>query len=224
MSLVRRWIHLPVPVPSGRAVALGAVVGGVASLPLLRGWAITHGATDAELAARLPGDDVVPRANVVATRAIAIAAPPEDVWPWLVQIGQGRGGFYSFDWLGNTLGLDIHSADAIEQRWQDLAVGGLVPLAKDVALEAVVVDTPRALVLHGTVARGATSPPFDFTWAFVLVPRPDGTSRLVVRERYGYTRRWASLVVEPTQAVSTIMTIGMLRGIRSRAEGPTPAR
>ncbi len=227
MTLVRRWIHLPVPVPTGRAVALGVVVGAVATLPLLRGWTMTYGATDAELAATLPGDDVVPRANTVATRAITIVAGPEDVWPWLVQIGHGRGGFYSYDWLENAVGLGIHSADRIEPGWQDLAVGDLVHLADEVALRAVVVEPGRALVLQGTVAPGDAPPPFDFTWAFVLAGRPDGTTRLVVRERYGYTRRHASLVVEPAQAVSFLMTARMLRGIRDRAvrtaqPAPTP--
>src|SRR5690606_2165248 len=128
MSLVRRWVHLSVPIPSGRAIVLGAAVGAVASLPLLRGWAMTFGATDAELEAKLPGDELTPGADVVATRGITIAAPPERVWPWLVQIGQGRGGFYSYDALENLVGLDITSADRVEARWQDLAVGDLVHL------------------------------------------------------------------------------------------------
>jgi len=225
MALVRRWIHVPVPIPTGRAVALGAVLGAVAALPLLRGWAMTYGATDAELVATLPGDDVVPRASTVATRAITIAAEPEDVWPWLVQLGQGRGGFYSYDWLENAVGLGIHSADRIEPRWQALAVGDLVHLAEEVALRAVVVEPGRALVLQGAVAPGDGPPPYDFTWAFVLAARPFGMTRLVVRERYGYTRRFASLIVEPAQAVSFLMTTRMLRGIRDRAErtaGTTP--
>lgn len=218
MSLVRRWVHLPVPVPSVRAIALGAAVGAVASLPLLRGWAMTFGATDAELEAKLPGDELTPGADVVATRGITIAAPPERVWPWLVQIGQGRGGFYSYDALENLVGLDITSADRVEARWQDLAVGDLVHLAEPVALEVARLDPDRALVLQGAVGAGSAPPPYEFTWAFVLQRRPEGGSRLVVRERYRYTGRLAALIVEPVQAVSFVMTARMLRGIRERAE------
>jgi hypothetical protein len=71
---------------------------------------------------------------------------------------------------------------------------------------------------------GTTAPPYDFTWAFVLRQQPDGTTRLLVRERYAYTRRWARLLVEPVELVSFVMTRKMLRGIRDRAEplGPSP--
>lgn len=215
MSLVRRWVHLPIPIPSGRGLAAGAALGAVASLPLLRGWAMTSGATDAELDATLPGDDVLPNAQVVATRGISILAAPDDVWPWLAQLGWGRGGFYSHDWLENAVGLGIHSADRIEERWQGLAVGGRVHLAPEVTLRAVVVQPPRALVLRSDAAPGPA--PFEFTWAFVLTPRPDGTTRLVVRERYERPAH-AAPMVELTQAASTVMTLGMLRGIRRRAE------
>lgn len=218
MSLVSRWVHLPVPIPSRRGLALGAAVGAVASLPLLRGWVMTFGATDAELDATLPGDELTPRAEVVATRAITIAAPPERVWPWLVQLGQGRGGFYSYDALENLLGLDITSAERIEAQWQDLAVGDLVHLAETMALEVARLEPDRALVLQGAASPGSAPPPYEFTWAFVVHRRPEGGSRLVVRERYVYTSRFASLFVEPVQAVSFVMTARMLRGIRERAE------
>jgi hypothetical protein len=67
---------------------------------------------------------------------------------------------------------------------------------------------------------GPVAPPYDFTWAFVVHPQPDGTTRLVVRERYGYTRRWSSLLVEPVQLISYIMSRRMLRGIKHRAQRP----
>jgi hypothetical protein len=79
----------------------------------LRPWHIRWGATDDELARPLPGDEIVPRPRKWSTRAITIDAPAEVVWPWLVQIGQGRGGLYSYDWLENLAGCDIHSADRV---------------------------------------------------------------------------------------------------------------
>jgi len=217
MSLVRRWVHLPVPVPSGRGIAVGATVGALASLPLVRGIAMTYGASDAELEETLPGDELLPGAQVEATRATTIRARPADVWPWLAQIGYDRGGFYSFDRLERAVGLDIRSADHVEERWQDLAVGDLVHLAPELALRAVVVQPPRALVLRTPPEPG----PFAFTWTFSLNPRPDGATRLVVRERYERRARYAPLV-ELVQAASAIMTAGMLRGIRERAEAHAP--
>ena len=90
----------------------------------------------------------------------------------------------------------------------------------------------RSLVLHGAVPMGNTAPPYDSTWAFVLREQPDGTTRLLARERYAYTRWWAPLLVEPVAAISFMMSQKMLRGIRDRAErsailtmeSPTPNR
>lgn len=214
MSLVRRWVHLPVPIPSARGIAVGAAVGALASLPLLRGWAMTAGASDAELDAPMPGDHILPGAQVEATRGISTYASPEEVWPWLVQLGYGRGGFYTYDRLEQAIGLDIRSADRIEARWQGLAVGDTVQLAPELGLRVAELQPSRALVLRTPDDDGG---PFAFTWAFTLTPRPDGTTRLVVRERYDRPARSAPLV-ELAQAASTVMTAGMLRGIRERAE------
>jgi hypothetical protein len=207
-----------------RAVALAFAVAGSAALVragrrrLLR-WA----ATDGEIAAVQPGDELIVDANVTATRAITIRRSPEVVWPWIVQLGQGRGGFYSYDKLENLLGFDIHSADRVVPEWQQLKVGDEVRLAPAVALKAAIVEPGRALVLEGALPL-AKAPPFDSTWAFILCERPDGTTRLLSRERYGYKRWWAPFVVEPTQAASFVMSRKMLLGIRDRAErGPLVA-
>jgi hypothetical protein len=132
--------------------------------------------------------------------------------------GRGRGGFYSYDALENLVGCDIHSADRVVAEWQDVKVGDQVRLAPEVGLGVAVVEPGRALVLRGGVPMGAVPSPYDFTWAFVLRERPDGTTRLVARERYGYTRRWAPLLVEPVAVVAFVMSQRMLRGIRDRAE------
>jgi hypothetical protein len=200
--------------------ALAGVAGVVAAYPLVvRRRHLRWGATDAEVAAVLPGDNLLPAADLVATRAISIAAEPADVWPWLVQLGQGRGGFYSYDVLENLVArCDIHSAYRIEPEWQDTAVGDEVRLHPEVALTVVMLEPGHALVVQGGVPMGATPAPYDFTWAFVVDAAPDGSTRLVVRERYGYTRRWSPVLVETIEAVSFVMTQKMLRTIRDRAE------
>jgi hypothetical protein len=176
------------------------------------------GATDEEIAALQPGDDLIGDANVTATRAITIRRSPDVVWPWIAQLGQGRGGFYSYDFLENLVGCDIHSADRVVPEWQRISVGDEVRLAPTSGLKVAIFEPGRALVLQGSLPIART-PPFDSTWAFVLCEQPDGTTRLLSRERYGYRRWWAPLVVEPTQALSFVMSRKMLLGIRDRAEG-----
>jgi hypothetical protein len=169
----------------------------------------------------LPGDELVPAADLTATRAITVRAAPEVVWPWIVQLGQGRAGFYSYDFLENLLGCDIHSADRIVPEWQSIDVGAEVNLYPGGALIATLVQPGLALVLRGGISMGRAPAPYDFSWAFVLRGQPDGTTRLVVRERYGYSRRWAPLLVEPVELISFVMSQRMLRGIKERAERAT---
>jgi len=196
-----------------------ALAGAVAAYVLLaRSRQLRWGATDEEAGSPLPGDDLIPRADLSTTRAIAVDASADQVWPWIVQLGQGRGGFYSYDFLENLAGCDIHSADRIVSEWQEVRVGDEVKLAPQVALEVAALEHGRALVLRGGVPMGNTPPPYEFSWAFVLRDQPEGTTRLLVRERYGYSRWWAPLLVEPVAVVSFVMTQRMLRGIRDRAE------
>jgi hypothetical protein len=189
-------------------------------------WMAHWGATGEELAAILPGDALVPQPDLTTTRAVTISARAADVWPWIAQLGQGRGGFYSYDALENLLGCDIHSADRIVPAWQDVAVGAQVRLAPEVAMTVAVTEPGHALVLHGGIPLGSAAAPFDCTWAFVLRERPDGSTRLISRERYGYLRRWAGFIVLPTSVVSFVMSQKMLRGIAERVEhaAPGPAR
>jgi hypothetical protein len=175
------------------------------------------GATDEELNMLLPGDELVPEADLTATRAVTVDAAADGVWPWIAQLGQGRGGFYSYDFLENLVGCDIHSAQRIVPEWQAIDVGDEVKFHPEGGMIAAVVEPERALVLRGGMPMGRT-PPFDFAWAFVVRGQPDGTTRLLVRERYGYSRRWAPLLVEPVEFISFVMTTRMLRGIKERAE------
>lgn len=201
---------------SARSIVIAA--GAVTAAALARKPMLRWGATDDEVRRVLPGDDEMIAADLTATRAVTIEAPPGDVWPWIVQLGQGRGGFYTYDLLENLVGANIHSADTIVPDWQQLEVDDEVRLAPQVALRVAQVEPNRSLVLRGAVPLGDVSAPYDFTWAFVLRAMPDGSTRLVVRERYGYLRRWAPLVVEPTEVISFVMSQRMLRGIKQRAE------
>jgi hypothetical protein len=187
----------------------------------LRRRQLRWGATGAEVRGFLTGDDLVPGADLTATRAITVQAAVDEVWPWVVQLGQGRGGFYSYDGLENLVGCDIHSALQINPDWQHLDVGESVRLAPEFALTVAVAKPPRTLVLHGGVLPGGAIAPYDFSWTFDLSPGPGATTRLVVRERYSYRRWWTALMVEPLTIVSFVMSRRMLHGIRERAEQPS---
>lgn len=201
---------------------VAAVVGGATALTVvtLRWSALHWGATTEETRERLPGDEILPDAGLVATRAISIEALPEEVWPWVVQMGSDRGGFYSYDGLENLAGCRLHSADTVVEAWQHLAPGDLVRLHPRVALAVAAVDPGRSLVLHAAPAMPGVpdAAPYDFTWSFVLRRHPHRATRLITRERFAYGRRWSPLLVEPISAASSLMSQKMLRGIRDRAE------
>ena len=200
--------------PSRRAAAvLGAMsAAAVVVLPTVRARGMRWGATDDEVAVRMPGDDLVETAGVVATRAVTFQATPEVVWQWLVQIGQDRGGFYSYDRLENLVGLHVHSANQVEDRWQDLLPGDVVRLAEHAALDVVVAEPGFALVL--------AAPDTTYTWAFALRDC-HGRTRLVARERYATPTLRAWVLSHVVAVVSTVMTRRMLLGIRERAERAT---
>jgi hypothetical protein len=201
-----------------RLAGAAAVASAASYVLFLRRWQLRWRATDQEVSASLAGDERIAAPDLAATRAITIHATAAEVWPWIAQLGQARGGFYSYDALENMVGCDIHSADRIVPEWQDIKVGDQVKLAPQVPLRVTNVERDQALVLSGGVPVGNAPPPYDFTWAFVLRQQQDGTTRLLTRERYRYLRRWSPFLVEPVEAVSFMMTQKMLRGIRYRAE------
>lgn len=207
-----------------RAIA-AAVAGGLAAAYIGAGRSrqLWWGATDEEAGAALAGDDLITAPDLTATRAITIHAPADLIWPWIAQLGQGRGGFYSYDWLENLLGLDMHSADRVVSEWQQIQAGDQIRLAADVGLAVAIAEPGRALVIRGGIPMGAVPCPYDCTWGWFLREARDGTTRLVVRERYAYTRRWAPLLLEPVQVISFVMTQRMLRGIKERAERTDPS-
>ncbi len=182
--------------------------------PFRRRWARTWGADDSEVAATLPGDDLLDRVHFRATRAIDVAAPPHQVWPWVVQMGCGRAGFYSVDLLDN---LGRPSAEEILPQWQGVAVGDLAaPMTprptERTSYRVAHVEAPHVLVWANP----------DSVWSWRLTPTPDGT-RVVTRLQQRYRRRPSDLAVLLALELGDFaMFRVMLRGLRRRAEvGPT---
>lgn len=185
---------------------------------------LTWGSTPDEVARALPGDELVRSPHLTSTRSITVRAAAVDVWPWLAQMGQGRGGLYSYDWLENLAGCQMRSADRVVPEWQSVEVGDPFRLHPDLALRVARIDPGEVLVVEGGVsptgeATSGSDAPYDFSWAFVLVPVGPDATRLIIRERYRYHAPWVRLMVEPISVISCVMTERMMRGIRDRAEG-----
>ena len=182
---------------------------------LLRNGVLNWGATPDEVASRLPGDELLEDADIVATRAIRIDAPPSAVWPWLVQMGPGRAGAYTYDWIENLFGLNMHSADRIHPEWQELAVGDVLRSGPDrPGMRVEVLEPERALATRSEAG--------DWVWTFALAP-DDGGTRLISRNRISMQggtagQRLGMLVMEPG---SLVMERKMLLGIKHRAEHRT---
>ena len=194
-------------------VTIGAAATG-AYLLLIRPWHERWGATDEEVQRAMPGDDEVKRPMIKGTRAVTIDARPEEIWPWLVQIGTGRAGWYSYDWIENRMGLDISSTDRIIPEFQHLEVGDTIPLAPGLAIPVKAIKPNESLLLVGHDPKMG-----DTSWVFVLYPLDKRHTRLVIRARV----RWPLtpggilwlLVTEPG---SFLMVRKMLLGIKQRAE------
>jgi hypothetical protein len=196
----------------------------------LKPWQQRWGATDEEVSAHLPGDDLLDEPASQITRAITIDAPREEVWPWIVQLGADRGGFYTYDRLENLFGLDIHSADHIVEQWQDLEVGDVVHADRARTGGWYVVDLrpDEALVLKvadlaaGRPLRRDEKVRWEFLWTFALRDSPGGGTRLLVRERVAFGSALTGVLMAPVDLVSFVMTRGMLLGIKSRVESHSP--
>jgi hypothetical protein len=214
-------------------------------MPTQRGWLVlvaaaataeavlvhlgrTYGATGAERARRLPGDELVAHADVQTDHAATIEAPPAAVWPWLVQMGWGRAGWYTARWVDRLLfPANGPSAERIEPALQDLGVGDFIPDGppeSDCGFTVVQLEQARTLVLRSSShlpAAWRRRAALDWTWTFVLTPLDDGR-----RTRFHFRSRWSCrpwwLTVASRAAVvpaDFVMSRAMLRGVRSRAEG-----
>ena len=173
-----------------------------------RPWQRTWGATRDEVARAMPGDTFVTSPGWVATRAVGIKAPPDKVWPWLVQLGYRRAGFYSYDRLDNA---GIPSARRIIPEYQGLKVGDLLPLSAHASMRVECLEAPLSLVL--TTPDGAGVP---WSWAWGLYPDGQGGTRLVSRLRLGGVSWRTRLMLD---AAELIMMRKHLLEIRERAEG-----
>jgi hypothetical protein len=205
-----------------RRVSVSALVAAGAVLAVLR-VGRRSGATTAETHERLPGDDIVAKPHWVSTRATSIAAPPEDVWPWIVQMGYPtlRAGWYTPHWLDRVQwGILARSADEIRPELQDLEPGDVVPDSPDgsVFFTVAELEPARALVLHSTRHLLRPMRAVDFSWAFVLQPDGAGT-RLIMRARVRSEPAWAWLLLGPLVGVGDWVNASvMLGGIRCRSE------
>ena len=196
------------------AAILLAAINTYVYLRFVRPWQLRWGSTHVEIARTMPGDEVVPDPSFNATRAVTINAPPEDIYPWIVQMGFGRAGWYSYDWIDN---LGRPSADTIIPELQGLSVGDMIPI-----------DPGRK---HGFWVKGYVPNEWmlwgdrrgNSTWCWGLYPIDEGNTRLVtrVRVKYDWTR--------PTVLFNLIFDLGdvvMMRkcliGIRERAERMCP--
>lgn len=175
-------------------------------------WMTNWGSTPVEQQMALPGDDLIPDGIGQSTLAITINAPSDIVWQWLVQIGQDRAGFYSYTWLSNLTGADIHNANEIHPEWQHLFVGDgwrTVPadylwgLGKDAVSKVLIIEPGYALIL-------------EMFGAHVIMPIDEQTSRLVVRSQAIPNNILMTMFVKP---MVFTMERRMLLGLKARAEG-----
>lgn len=191
-------------------------------LLLLWPWMRTWGATEAEIAASLPGDDIVPAANLRTTKGITIQAPPEAIYPWLLQIGVDRGGMYSYDWLENLFGLNVHSADRILPEYQSVQIGDFWRFTP----QDYVLNPGPGLYVRQLMANEAVllcfgledkpdDPCFD-TWQFVLTSQADGSTRLLLRSNMAMPQ---TLPIKLTYFMQFIMERKMLLTLRARVQG-----
>ena len=175
----------------------------------LRRPVLNWGATAREVSARLPGDELLEDADGVSTRAVTIAASPRLVWPWLAQMGPApRGGAYTYDWIENLLGLNMHSADRVLPEFQRPELGDTIGFGK---------NTMRLERIEPGHVLAWRSEDGNWVWTFILSER-DGETRLVSRNRFRLPSLAARLGMLPMEPASLVMERKMLHGIKERAE------
>lgn len=199
------------------------IVWNLLATPFIGEKRLRWGTVGTEASDPLPGDELVPDPKWSYTLGVAVNAPPEGVWPWIAQIGQGRGGFYTYQTLENLVGCKITNATEILPEHQHPAVGERIylhPTAVPLRLE--IVSPPNAMVLIGS--------PVDFgdgqsggmsTWQFIVGADPDGGSRFLTRGRYDHKPDWRSRLAFgrfPVEVVSFVMSRKMMLEIKRLAE------
>jgi hypothetical protein len=208
-----------------RALTVGLVGGTVAAYHfLIRPRILCRGATNEEATSVLPGDEIPPPNPFRSTMATTVAATPEGIWPWLVQVGWGRGAFYSYNRIEGLLGMDLHNADRIHPEWQDLEIGDTMwmshPRLKYLFPEtkAVTIDPNRALVFAIYGPEGTDVTPSG-AWSFILNPIDETSTRLISRLQVSTPSLVGKLIFygfeEPAHF---IMQDGMFRGLKERVQ------
>ena len=189
---------------------IGALGLGALYVLIVRPRTARWGATDEEAVRPLPGDGVVPGRTYVATRAITIDAPPEDVWPWIVQMGSGRAGWYALDRLDNG---GAASAEEVIPELQRVEVGDLVPMVpgKEVGPHVFEMDPGRRMLW---------TTGDEFSWEWLLEPLEGGRTRLInrIKERYPPLLSRKMLYAVAASSGDVVMNWTQLKGIKRRAE------
>jgi hypothetical protein len=204
MKLRKAWCAGAVLIGAG-AIALGS--------RLHRGW----GATPEEQAAPLPGDELVPTPIFSSTRAITIQAPPAAVWPWVVQLGMGRAGWYSYDsWAARVSSVSTTSASTVIPDLQDLKVGDAVDLIDKIFFKVHDLQPDRALILLTDYELPLQ--PWLKSWTFVLEPVEGGATRLLVRERSDWQRKWVGFLTAGTNWLWFFATRRLLKNLKALVE------
>jgi hypothetical protein len=204
------------------ASKLVRVAAGAALLYAARRFYRNWGTTKEECGMALPGDGLVSPPAVQTTEGVWIDASPGNVWPWLVQMGQDRGGLYTYPKLQNMIGLDYENADRIHPEWQCLAPGdvlwlapkGWMGLPNGITFTVVDVVEQESIVLRGTTPRLLR----DAVWSFHLIPRRDDRCRLLIRTRTRLRHPGEVLATELAGPANAAMTQGILRGVKRRVE------
>jgi hypothetical protein len=223
----------------GIGIGIAAGVAGFVYAIVIRPWQLRRGATDAEVRRSLPGDDLVPDPKCGYTQAITIKASVSEVWPWLVQIGYKRAGWYSHDWLHRLMGIagsvddERVSAKRIIPELQDLTVGDVVEIAPGMGYVVAGMEPEQALILQSRVDTGtweslASSDPLPekylcSSWVWVLEEIDERTTRLIVRVRSDYNPGLLSRLSAgiPNELGSLVMQPKTLRVLKRRAERST---
>jgi hypothetical protein len=201
---MRRKILVRVPIAGFVLVVLGVLV----LWFVYRPWALGWGSTEEEIARAMPGDEVLGNPAFNATRAVTIEATPEEIWPWIVQIGYRRAGFYSYDALDND---GIPSSDVILPEFQTLRVGDTIPLSRNAHVRVTELEKPTSMVLVFEVS-GTWS---NATWVWGLYPETASRTRLITRLRVNPTNVRSRLLLDLGEI---IMMRKCMLGIKRRAE------
>ena len=196
-----------------RRVGAGLIIVGAAAalyFRFLRPWHLHWGATAQEVSGEVAGDELMPQPDIAATRVVEIDAPPSAIWPWLVQMGPGRGGAYTYDWIERRLGIDIRNTNRVIPELQHLKVGDEIPMP-GYTMRVERLDPGQAMVVR--------SSNHAWVWSFELRPA-NGHTRLISRNRFDTAvlpieDKLAYPIIEPG---SWVMERKMLLTIKQRAE------